>query len=62
MTKIITKAEALRKQARHEQHTKIVYFFTGVLLPALPSASLATSSLTITSKTLFVCQQSQHRR
>jgi hypothetical protein len=58
MTKIITRAALEAKRARHLQHAKAVYFFSGVVLPPFPSyGRLATSSLTITSKTLFTCFQ-----
>jgi hypothetical protein len=61
MTKILTKVEYLARLHKHEQHAKVVYFFTGNLLQPLPLPSLSCSSLTITSKTLFSCQQTHHR-
>lgn len=61
MIKIITKAQVEAKRLRHAQHTKVVYFFTGELLPPFPTLHFQTSSLTITRRTLFVCQQSHHR-
>lgn len=58
MTKVITKQAWLAKRIRHQQHAKVVYFFTGVVLPPFPSyGKLETSSATITSKTLFTCFQ-----
>lgn len=61
MIKIISKAEALRKQQQHTQHAKIVYFYTGAILPPLPTPSLSASSASITKDTIFACQQSHHR-
>ena len=58
MTKIITKKAWEEKRARREQHAKVVYFFTGVLLSPLPPyGKLATSSDTLTPSTIFICHQ-----
>lgn len=58
MTKILTKQAWEEKRVRREQHAKVVYFFTGILLPPLPPyGKLATSSSTITSSTIFTCHQ-----
>lgn len=56
-TKILSLAAHQAKQARYEQHAKIVYFYTGILLPPFPAYHLATSSATITSRTLFTVFQ-----
>lgn len=62
MIKIITRAAYEAKRARHLQHAKAVYFFTGVVLPPFPGyGKLVTSSATISSSTLFACfQRSYH--
>ena len=61
--KIQTKEQVLARLARQRRRQLAVYFFSGVLLPS-PSLgySLATSSATVTSKTLFVCFQNPSRR
>jgi hypothetical protein len=59
--KIITRAEQLAFLARKRRWQLAVYFSTGIMLPSPPIPHFQTSSSTITSKTLFVCQQSHHR-
>ena len=61
MTKITTHAADSAKRLRQEQRAKAVYFFSGLLLSPLPQPRLATSSATITGKTLFISHQTKHR-
>ena len=60
--RVITRAEQRARLLRKTRWAFAVYFATGVL-PPLPTSGMRfqTSSSTISSRTLFVCQQTHHR-
>lgn len=58
MPKILSLSTYLFRKARYERHAKIVYFYTGIVLPPFPHTyHLATSSSTISPRTLFTVFQ-----
>lgn len=63
MPKILSLSTYLFRKARYEQHAKIVYFYTGTILPPFPHTyHLAASSTSITPRTLFTVFQKAHQQ
>lgn len=62
MTKVQTKKQVDAARAKLHRRQLIVYFYTGIL-PGdhTPHYQFATSSATITPKTIFVHEQKGHR-
>ena len=62
MTKVQTKDQAEALRAKRQLHQLIVYFYTGIFpVDHTPHFRFATSSATITRKTLFVHEQKGNR-